>query len=81
MVTACKLLLNSHALCGGTLQDPGILQRLQHTVAASDDIFLMNFRRWHYTNCRGLQAEGYKKSLYELGTLYQVSHRLKLAAN
>jgi hypothetical protein len=54
------------------LQDPGILQRLQHTVAAWDDIFLINFGRWHYTNCRGLEVESYRKSLHEVGALYQV---------
>lgn len=52
-------------------QDPGILQRLQHTVADKDDIFLLNFGRWHYTNCRGLEAEGYRQALKEVGELYQ----------
>jgi hypothetical protein len=54
------------------MQNPGVLQVLQHTVAASDDIFFLNFGRWHYTNCYGVEDGPYRQSLHELGRLYQV---------
>jgi hypothetical protein len=58
------------------MQNPGILQVLQNTVAKSDDIFFLNFGRWHYTNCYGLQDAPYRQSLNELGALYQVRIRM-----
>jgi hypothetical protein len=61
--------------CLPILQNPGILQVLQNTVAKSEDIFFLNFGRWHYTNCYGLQDDPYRQSLNELGALYQVDSR------
>lgn len=63
--------------CFCTLQNPGVLQVLQNTVASSDDIFYLNFGRWHYTNCYGLQDGPYRQSLNELGALYQVGNELQ----
>jgi hypothetical protein len=54
------------------MQNPGVLQVLQHTVAASDDIFFLNYGRWHYTNCYGVEDAPYRQSLHELGRLYKV---------
>jgi hypothetical protein len=53
-------------------QAPGLLQVLQHSVAKSEDIFFLNFGRWHFTNCKGLQEEPYKRALQNLGKLYEV---------
>jgi hypothetical protein len=54
------------------LQAPGLLQVLQRTVARPDDIFFVNFGRWHFTNCRGLEEEPYRRALQQLGQLYEV---------
>jgi hypothetical protein len=54
------------------LQAPGLLQTLHHTVAKPQDIFYVNFGRWHFTNCKGLQVAPYEQSLWNLGKLYKV---------
>lgn len=54
------------------LQNPGLLQTLQATVAQPQDIFYVNFGRWHFSNCAGLQSAPYKQSLWNLGKLYEV---------
>ncbi|WIA12321.1 hypothetical protein OEZ85_012376 [Tetradesmus obliquus] len=52
-------------------QNPGLLQTLQATVAQPQDIFYVNFGRWHFSNCAGLQSAPYKQSLWNLGKLYE----------
>jgi hypothetical protein len=53
-------------------QEPGLLQTLYQTVAEPQDIFYINFGRWHYSNCKGLQLEPYQLALWHLGKLYEV---------
>jgi hypothetical protein len=53
-------------------QSPGLLQTLQQTVAEPEDIFYVNFGRWHFSNCQGLQAEPYALALWNMGKLYEV---------
>jgi hypothetical protein len=45
---------------------------LQESLAAPEDIFLLNFGRWHFHNCIGLLADSYTQSLLQLGAFYQV---------
>jgi hypothetical protein len=54
------------------LQDLSLLQVLQASAASRDDIFLVNFGRWHFNNCKGIQADTYMQSLTELGLFYNV---------
>jgi hypothetical protein len=53
-------------------QSPGLLQTLQRTAAEPEDIFYVNFGRWHFSNCRGLEVQPYTQALRNLGKLYQV---------
>jgi hypothetical protein len=66
-----QILFLRHLYCC-CLQAPGLLQTLQRTVAEPDDIFYVNFGRWHFNNCKGLQSAPYKQSLWNLGKLYEV---------
>jgi hypothetical protein len=54
------------------LQDPSLLEVLQSSAASPHDIFLVNFGRWHFNNCKGIQADTYTQSLTELGVFYEV---------
>lgn len=68
MYTACPL----------HWQAPGLLPLLQSSgVAKGRDVFFVNFGRWHYFNCLGLQEDTYRKSLHQLGGFYQVILRNK----
>ncbi|KAF6252821.1 hypothetical protein COO60DRAFT_497188 [Scenedesmus sp. NREL 46B-D3] len=53
------------------MQSPGLLQTLHRTVAEPQDIFYVNFGRWHFNNCQGLQAMPYAQALWSLGKLYE----------
>jgi hypothetical protein len=57
---------------GHSLQSPGLLQTLQRTVAEPEDILYVNFGRWHFSNCKGLEVKAYTQALRNLGKLYQV---------
>ncbi|WIA20349.1 hypothetical protein OEZ85_006180 [Tetradesmus obliquus] len=50
---------------------PALLQVLQGSLASPQDIFLLNFGRWHFHNCIGLMADSYTQSLLQLGAFYQ----------
>ncbi|WIA09726.1 hypothetical protein OEZ85_009106 [Tetradesmus obliquus] len=55
-------------------QAPGLLPLLQSSgVAKGRDVFFVNFGRWHYFNCLGLQEDTYRKSLHQLGEFYQAT--------
>jgi hypothetical protein len=41
-------------------------------VAQPQDIFYVNFGRWHFTNCKGLQAAPYQLALRQMGKLFEV---------
>ena len=62
------------------MQEPSLLAVLQAGAAAKDDIFYVNFGRWHFNNCKGLQADTYTRSLTELGELYEVRTAPKVDA-
>ncbi|KAF6255121.1 hypothetical protein COO60DRAFT_1462371 [Scenedesmus sp. NREL 46B-D3] len=52
---------------------PALLQVLQDSAARPEDIFLVNFGRWHFHNCIGLQTDSYTQSLAHLGSFYQAT--------
>jgi hypothetical protein len=54
-------------------QAPGLLPLLQSSgVAQGRDVFFINFGRWHFFNCLGLQEDSYRQALQQLGEFYQV---------
>jgi hypothetical protein len=59
--------------CLPCCQAPALLQVLQDSLAKPEDIFLVNFGRWHFHNCIGLLTDSYTQSLIQLGAFYQVS--------
>ncbi|KAF6261330.1 hypothetical protein COO60DRAFT_794147 [Scenedesmus sp. NREL 46B-D3] len=60
-------------LADPNVQSPGLLQTLHRMAAEPQDIFYVNFGRWHFNNCQGLQAGPYKQALRNLGRLYEKS--------
>jgi hypothetical protein len=48
------------------------LQLLYDKFAFKDDIFFINFGRWHFNNCAGLQLDTYRRSLRQLAKFYEV---------
>jgi hypothetical protein len=48
-------------------------------VAAKHDIFFVNFGRWHFNNCAGLQLDTYRRSLRQLAAFYEVKNFTTLA--
>jgi hypothetical protein len=67
--------LNLRAACSFIhvcLQEPSLLQLLHDQLASKNDIFFINFGRWHFNNCAGLQIDTYRRSLRQLATFYEV---------
>jgi hypothetical protein len=60
------------------LQEPSLLKLLYDKVAAQHDIFFINFGRWHFNNCAGLQLDTYRRSLRQLAAFYKVQYVLIL---
>jgi hypothetical protein len=58
--------------CAVCCQAPALLQVLQDSLAQPEDIFVVNFGRWHFHNCIGLLADSYTQSLAQLGAFHQV---------
>ncbi|WIA34853.1 hypothetical protein OEZ86_013151 [Tetradesmus obliquus] len=51
--------------------EPSLLQLLQGKAARKRDIFFINFGRWHFNNCAGLQLDTYRRSLRQLAAFYK----------